>query len=143
MPEHENKSPDPPGPSPTTKTSRKLKKNHLPGSKIDLRARKIDSEHENSTPEHEKSIPEHENGSPEPPAPSPTTKNPENGPKTPKNPKNRKFEVGGTRPEAYINIIFIFCSSAASWPPGRAPTVPRIKKQTCHWKARIKLSVSS
>ena len=97
MPEWENKSPDPPGPSPTTKISRK-------GSKIEFWGRKIEFEHENSTPEHEKSSPEHEKGSPEPPAPSPTTKNPENGPKTPKNPKTRKFEVGGTRPEAYLNI---------------------------------------
>ena len=105
MPEQENKSPDPPGPSPTTKTNRKPKKNHLLGSKIDLWARKIDSEHENSAPDHEKSIPEHENGSPEPPAPSPTTKNLENGPKTWKNQKNQKFKVGGTRPEAYLNTM--------------------------------------
>ena len=96
MPEHENKSPDPPRPSTTTKISRK-------GRKIEFYRRKIELEHENSTPEHEKSIPEQENRSPESPGASPTTKNSENGPKTSKNPKNRKFEVGGTRPEAYLN----------------------------------------
>ena len=103
MPEHENKSPDPPGPSPTTKTTRKPKKNRLLGAKIALQARKIEAEHAHPTPEHANSILEHENGSPEPPAPSPTTKNFENGPKIQKNRKNRKFEVGGTRPEAYLN----------------------------------------
>ena len=47
MPGQENKSPDPPGPSPTTKISRK-------GRKIEFWGRKIEFEHENSTPEHEK-----------------------------------------------------------------------------------------
>ena len=99
MPEQENKSLEPPGPSPTTKISRK-------GPKIEFWERKIEFEHENSTPEHEKSILEHENGSQEPPAPSPTTKNLENGPKTQKNPKNRKLRSAapGRRPFSMIML---------------------------------------